>query len=166
MKENSPKNLSRQRLGGGANHHPVRGAAFAISGRQIKTRFTAPVAEKTYSAAAPVRYGTFACSCNPVWVEHALGPGRRVYPSPEAGDGIRHRKTREPSNRNATPLRLGLSVALSNQRLVNQIRKPLEQAVFVVREMLGEDQHHQFFGRIHDAQGCRFPTPAKRAQGS
>jgi hypothetical protein len=33
-----------------------------------------------------------------VSVEYALVQGRRVYPSPEAGDGIRRRKTREPSS--------------------------------------------------------------------
>ena len=29
-----------------------------------------------------------------------------------------------------------------DQRLVNQVRESLEQAVFVVREMLGKDKHH------------------------
>jgi hypothetical protein len=109
-----------------------------------------------------------------VYVEHAVTQGRRVYPSPEAGDGIRRRKPREPSTRNATPLRLGdghiftsrLSVAPSNQRLINQVREPLEQSVFVVWKVLGEDKHDQFFGRIHDAEGRRFTTPAKSAQGS
>ena len=30
----------------------------------------------------------------------------------------------------------------SDHRLVSQVRESLEQAVFVVREMLGKDKHH------------------------
>jgi hypothetical protein len=36
-----------------------------------------------------------------------------------------------------------------NQRLINQIGKTLEEAVFVVWEVLGKDEHDEFLCRIN-----------------
>jgi len=38
-----------------------------------------------------------------------------------------------------------------NQRLINQVRKPLEEAVLVVWEVLGKDEHDELFSRIDHA---------------
>jgi hypothetical protein len=50
-------------------------------------------------------------------------------------------------------LRLFLFVrfVLLDQRLINQISKTLEEAVLVVWEVLGKDEHDKFFGRIDHA---------------
>jgi hypothetical protein len=47
-------------------------------------------------------------------------------------------------------LRLFLILAL-DQRLINQVGKPLEEAVLVVREMLGKDEQDELFNRINAA---------------
>jgi hypothetical protein len=39
----------------------------------------------------------------------------------------------------------------SDQRLINQISKALEESVLVVWEMLGKDEHDEFFCRINEA---------------
>jgi hypothetical protein len=48
---------------------------------------------------------------------------------------------------------LGLldSFFASDQRLINQITKALEESVLVVWEMLGKDEHDEFFCRINQA---------------
>jgi uncharacterized membrane protein YkgB len=44
-----------------------------------------------------------------------------------------------------------LMVFASDQRLINQISKALEESVLVVWEMLGKDEHDEFFCRINEA---------------
>ena len=43
------------------------------------------------------------------------------------------------------------SFLASDQRLINQISKALEECVLVVWEMLGKDEHDEFFCRINEA---------------
>ena len=49
------------------------------------------------------------------------------------------------------PLRLCVRFIVLDQRLINEVRKPLEEAVLVVWEMLGKDEHDKFFSRIDHA---------------
>jgi len=56
--------------------------------------------------------------------------------------------------------------SLSRQRLVSEVRKPLKQAVLIVRQMLRETEGYQLFRRVDPTKRRCHACPTKRTNGT